>query len=232
MSATQPQAQTINQDRAFAKHYYTFKATNGLIIRVLRGDGAPKLSAGGANWQTVQLPKRVGFTQWQGRDPFVLDVPILFDGWGNHGSRSIEDDARTLNQMRLSKEFHEPPKINIDGALPISDRLWVIQDITWGDDVIWEQDPANSKGVQSPPYRSRQDAIVHFLEYHPEQKVKVLATNTLPNWFQVPKGKTYTLRQIAKAMYGNANKWKVIKKANPSIRDPNHVKGPKRVRIP
>jgi hypothetical protein len=212
-----------------ARHYYTFSASNGLSVTMLRGDGAPKLSSGGARWEVTNVPRRVGFTQWQGRDPFVLDVPILFEGHYRRLKpfRSIEDEARTLNQMHLSAEFQRPPTIKIDGALPISDRRWVIQDITWGDEVFWVQD-----GPDSLPYRTRQDAVVHFLEYNAEDRVKVLATNTLPNWYIVKKGQTTTLRMIAKEMYGDANQWKKIKKANPAIRDQNHIKGPKRVRIP
>jgi len=210
-------------DPGLPRHYITFLASNGLEVRALRGDGAPKLSAGGARWEVINLPRRVGATQWMGRDPFVLDVPILFD---HHASdESIEPDARALNKMRLSQEFTVPPTIKIIGAVPITDRDWVIQGIDWGDDVYWV-----TRG--DAPYRTRQDAVVHFLEYRPQARVKILAKASLPHAFEVQKGTTTTLRKIAKEMTGDANNWRKIKNANPSIRDPNKVVGPKRVRIP
>jgi len=205
------------------RHFYDINADTGVTIRVLRDSTPPSLSAGGARWSVVEVPRRVSFTQWQGRDPFQLDVPILFNGYPD---KSIENDCRKLTTMFLSPEFEEPPKITIDGALPISDRRWVIQGITWGSNVYW------AKTEEGQPYRLRQDAVVHFLEYRPERKVHILATNTLPNFYQVPKGQTVTMRQIAKAIWGSARRWRDIKKANPNIRDPNHIKGPKRVRVP
>src|SRR5580765_3337662 len=97
------------------RHSYILTAGNGLTVEVLRGDGPPTLSGGGARWQVVDAPRRVSFVQWQGRDPFVLDVPILFDGWLNYDS--IESECRKLTQMQLCPEFDEPPKIIISGAL-------------------------------------------------------------------------------------------------------------------
>jgi len=212
------------------RHYYGFTADNGLFVQALRGFDPPTLSSGGARWSVIDAPRRVSFVQWQGRDPFQLDVPILLDGWINYDS--IESECRKLTQMQLCPEFDEPPKIIISGALPISgdlpsgDRRWVIQSIDWGTNVYW------AKTDSGRPFRLRQDAVIHFLEYNPERRVHVLATNTLPNTYKVLKGRTVTLKQVAKEVWGSSRRWKDIKKVNPSIRDPNHIKGPKTLRIP
>lgn len=206
------------------RHYYTFTADNGLVVKVLRGASPPTLSAGGARWEIANSPRRVSFVQWQGRDPFVLDVPVLFDGFADYDS--VEDDCRKLTQMQLCKEFSEPPTITIDGALPISDRRWVVQGISWGDNVYW------AKTDSGQPFRLRQDATVNFLEYNPERRVQVLATNTLPSSYVVSKKAGMTLKQVAKDVWGSARRWREIKKANPKIRDPNHVKYKTRLRIP
>lgn len=206
------------------RHFYGFTADNGTFVKALRDEAPPSLSAGGARWSIIDAPRRVSFVQWQGRDPFQLDVPILLDGWMDRDG--IEKECRNLTAMQLCPEFGEPPTIRISGALPISDRRWVIQGITWGTNVYW------SKTDHGDPFRMRQDAVVHFLEYRPERSVHVLATHTLPSSYQVLAGKTTTLKKVAKDVWGSSRRWREIKNVNPSVRDPNHVKGPKKLRIP
>jgi hypothetical protein len=44
-------------------NYYTFKASNGTTVTVLRGDVAPKMTAGGGGWSVEARPKRVALRQ-------------------------------------------------------------------------------------------------------------------------------------------------------------------------
>jgi hypothetical protein len=206
-----------------AKYFYTFRASNGIQVKVLRGDGIPKPTDGVGGWTIVQRPRRTAITQWDGRNPYAMDVPVLFDAI-NSGA-SVENDVSKLFQMGVGSDFDPPPTIQIDGGLPIKGATWVINAIQWGDDVIWVQEG------KSPPYRQRQDAVVSLVQYRPDARVKILATKTLPNLYIVHR-KGETLRSIAKAMYGDGSKWTRIKNANPSVRDPNHLKVNTKLRIP
>jgi hypothetical protein len=205
------------------KYWYTFRASNGLTVSVLRGDGAPKPTDGIGGWQVVARPRRTALTQWMGRNPYAMDVPVVFDGI--NAGVSIEGDIAKLFQMGVGSDFDPPPTVHVDGGLPIKGATWVINGIDWGDDVIWQQDGA------SKPYRARQDAVVHLLQYKPEARVKILATKSLPNVYTVHSAKE-TMRTIAKVMYGDGSQWTKIKSANPNVRDPNHLKVGTKLRIP
>jgi hypothetical protein len=206
-----------------AKYYYTFRASNGVQVKMLRGDGIPKPTDGVGGWTIVQRPRRTAITQWDGRNPYSMDVPILFDAV-NSGA-SVENDVAKLFQMGVGSDFDPPPTVQIDGGLPIKGATWVINGIQWGDDVIWNQDG------KSDPYRQRQDAVVSLVQYRPDARVKILTTKSLPNLYIVHR-KGETMRSIAKVMYGDGSKWTRIKNANPSIRDPNHLKVNTKLRIP
>jgi len=153
-----------------------------------------------------------------------MDVPVLFDGW--RMQTSVEQDIRRLQAMSIGSDFTPPPTIKVDGALPIGGATWVITSIDWGTEVYWSQ---TQKGQF---FRMRQDATVHLTQFIAEQRLKITVTNSLPNKYSVPKGSITSLKKIAFAMYGSPNRWKDIAAANPSIRDPNKIKGPKEIRIP
>lgn len=200
--------------------YYLFKSSNGLSVAVLRGDGAPKMVGGGGGWQVEARPKRVGLTIWQGRDPYKMDVPVLFDGWSE--DKSQETAISILNQMQMGSDFQEPPRVTIVGAVPVKNATWVI-DIDWGDQVIYD-------GGQ----RYRQDAIVHMTQYTPEGRLNVKNKGQLkvPSQpYQVKAGDTF--KSISQKRYGTPSKYKLIMAAN-KIRDPKKIKSlvNKTIRIP
>jgi|SRR5262252_3076340 hypothetical protein len=208
------------------RYYYIFRSSDGASVRVMRGDGPPTMTGGIGGWNQIARPRRVALTQWGGREPYQMDVPILFNGW--HDQQSVEREIRQLNKMGLGLDWHQPPTVTLDGAHPdvaVAGAQWVINDITWGDDVYWDL------GKDGTPFRMRQDAVVHLLEYHEEDRLNIVVTKSLPNTYIVHR-KGETLRSIAKAMYGNGDRWKDIKKANPKIRDPNKLPLKTKLRIP
>jgi nucleoid-associated protein YgaU len=152
-----------------------------------------------------------------------MDVPVLFDGWSER--INLESAISTLFQMSVGSDYSPPPTVKITGGVPIKNATWVINGIDWGTDVIWGTDGPGT------PYRLRQDAVVHLIQYNPERDVKILTTKSLPNIYIVHR-KGETMRTIAKAMYGDARRWTKIKAANPSHRDPNHLKVGTKLRIP
>jgi len=152
-----------------------------------------------------------------------MDVPIIFDGW--RYQQSVEQDIRHLQKMAIGADFTPPPTVKIDGALPVGGATWVISSIDWGTEVFWAQTP------QGQYFRLRQDAVVHLIEFQDEQRLNITITNSLPNHYTT-QAKNETLKDIAKAMYGNGSKWKDIQQANPKIRDPNHIPKGTQLRIP
>jgi hypothetical protein len=204
------------------KYFYTFRSSAGAVVKVLRGEESPTIVGGEGGWNLISRPRRTSLTQWGGREPYQMDVSVLFDGWKT--GTSVETDIRRLQAMAIGSDFSPPPTIKIDGALPVGGATWVITNIDWGANVYWSQ---TARGQYN---RLRQDAVVHLTQYFAEQRLKIAITNALPNQYVVPKGTVTTFKAIAAAMYGSPARWKDIQKANPDQRDPNKVKGS--VRIP
>lgn len=190
-----------------------FRASNGTAVSALRGETAPKITAGGGGWEIEPRPRRVGLTIWKGRDPYRMDVPILFDGFMD--DRSVEADIAVLNQMQMGSDLTQPPTVLLEGGVPVKGIRWVIESIDWGDNVYWEHGGSN-------PFRTRQDAIVKLIQYNPEDRVTIRRdAATKPNRYTVKSGDT--LRSIAKDLYDDVNKWRTIATAN-KLRVPGTAK--------
>lgn len=201
--------------------FYTFNPSRGKSVTIRRGDGAPKMTAGGGGWETVDRPRRTGFTQWSGGDPYQMDIPVLFDGWAN--GRSQEAAISMLNQMKMSPgPWLPPPTVTIIGLVPVKGATWVIQNIEWGDDVIWQADGESG-------YRLRQDAVVQLLQFVAEDRLTIRKQSPPIKLHIVRKGDT--LANISKREYGTTKYVAMLKKAN-NIRDPNHLKLKSTVKLP
>lgn len=200
--------------------FYQFNGIDdktSVIVR--RGASAAKITAGGARWKTVNRPKRTSIVLFEGSDPYRLDVPVIIDGWGT--SDSIEVSVSKLNQMKFSKSTLErPTRVRVDGALPVKGGTWVIEDIEWGDSVIW-----HTEGDKT--FRYRQDCVVKLLQYIPEVALKgIKPFKANDKIVTVKKGQT-----VKSAAGGDPVKAKSIQKAN-GIRDPKTVKTGSTLRIP
>ena len=160
-----------------ASRYYQFRATNGASVLCWRGEGSPKLISGGARYDVINRARRKSSVQWNGDDPYRMDVPILLDGWMSH--TSVEHDVALLNNMMQSPGALIPPvQVYMDGALPVKGSKWVVEGIDWGDMVIWSNDTTSRTGeYHGTGYRVRQDAIVHLLQF---VEIQTLQVNT-PN---------------------------------------------------
>lgn len=202
-------------------NYYLFKASSGLQVAVLRGEGAPRMTGGGGGWAVEARPKRVGLTLWNGRDPYSMDVPVLFDGWADNEPQ--ENAISILNQMQMGGDFREPPTVTITGSVPIKNARWVITGIDWGDNVIWDGN-----------HRLRQDAVVHLTQYNPEDRLNVRNKGQVranPKPYVVKRGDTF--KKISQSQYGTPDKWRIIMNAN-GIRDPEKISTliGKQIRVP
>lgn len=198
---------------------YTFTTYDGSSVTVMRGSAAPKMVGGNPTWNVVNRPRRTGLTQWQGHEPYQMDVPVLFDAYATFES-NVESAIARLQQMQQGSP---PPTITVEGAVPIKGIRWVITGIDWGDEVIWS-------GTSQRAYaRERQDAIVHLMQYIKEERLAVQNVKPQPRRHTYKKGET--LRQIALKWYKDASKWKLIRDAN-NIRDPQNIPDKKSLKIP
>jgi LysM repeat protein len=219
---------------------YTFSAPDTQIptIRVLRGNGGPKIESGYAKWTVADRPKRKGATIYAGSDPLGLAIPIIFDGWS--AEDPIEDDIRDM--LRMQHEIGgEPPRVQVNvgiaGGLPLDVRGmdFLITSIEWGDDQIWDTGPNGSL------VRYRQDATVHLLE-KVDPTVTVISAKLPGNTRGTkPSGTTHastwhvkkgdTLTAIAVKVYHDRSRWRDIATAN-KIADPRNLKVGQTLRLP
>lgn len=154
-----------------ASKYYLIRSSSGASVLCYRGDATPKLISGGARYNVVNRARRKSTVQWDGDDPYRMDVPILLDGWMMQ--ISVENDISKLNMMMRSiGDLIPPVKVFVDGAVPVKGGKWVIETIDWGDMVIWSA-KQSTKG-----YRLRQDAVLHLLQFVEPKVLQVATPNT------------------------------------------------------
>jgi len=157
--------------------------------------------------------------QWDGDDPWQMDVSVMFDGWMDQVS--VERDIQLVNNMIKSPgAWVAPVTIQIDGALPAKGGTWILTGIDYGTDVIWDTD-AGSKG-----FRYRQDATLHLLQYIPETVLQFLRKPGTTTPYIVKHGDT--LAAIAKKWYVTPA---AIQQKN-KIRDPKTIKPNQLILIP
>lgn len=94
----------------------------------------PRVTGGYGGWEIVDRPRRVGITQWMGREPLQMDINMVLDGY--IGSDTVEFDITKLERMALPHGNRHPPTIDLRGsAVPYADAdlPWLINRLEWGD---------------------------------------------------------------------------------------------------
>lgn len=213
---------------------------------MLMGDGPAALTTPGG-WQNKQRPRKTAMTTWDGQDPISMAVPIIIDEFftGN----SVEGQCNTiLGWLRNPTGPGQPPVLKLSGPVPLTDRLWVLNDIAW----------TSEERRESDGQRTRVLLTLTFLEYVPGEylvSVKttpaaaavirsvssstavaatpvastVSPTGSAPAPSTPPSTWTYTVRSgdtlasIAQKQLLDATKWGVIADMN-GIRDPRSIK--------
>lgn len=200
-------------------------------------DSTPvSIPSGYGGWTVINRERRVGLTQWQGKDPLRMAIPILLDGVSDQTSQEFM--ISHLSRMALPpKGGGEPPVVNVEGrGVPKPGPVdWVIENLQWGSNVVWD---FASNGVMA---RLRQDVVVNLLEYRGDERatfgklapgnVTGKSTTGWPKTYIVKKGDTLQKIAAMKKFYGDASKWKKIADAN-GIRDPRNLKVGRPLRIP
>jgi LysM repeat protein len=208
----------------------TFSAEGIPDVDVLLGEAPVTVASGYGGWSVVPRERRIGLTQWKGKDPIRMNLPILFDGIREGEGQEI--DISRLSRMALPPESGgEPPQVQVAGrAVPKPGPVsWVIEGLEWGSNVVYGQ-AANGVTV-----RMRQDCVVKLLEFRGTTRatfaaiaVGKLPAKGWPKMHTVKKGET--LKSIAVDEYQDISMWKKIANAN-GIRDPKG-KLPKVLRLP
>lgn len=217
-----------------APYTVTFSADGIADVTALLDETPANVVSGYGGWIVISRQRRIGLTQWNGKDPLRLPIPVLFDGVkGNVGQ---EINISRLSRMSLPPVGGgEPPVVTVDGnAVPSpGPRQWVIESLSWGTQkVLWET-------VGGVIVRVRQDCVVNLLEYRGDDRVafKSLQPGVIGGKSKTGWPKKYithqgeTIQQIAAHFYKNAAKWHRIAAAN-GITDPRTLKKGTHLTIP
>lgn len=210
------------------RHQVRFDSSNGLSLVVLLGSSAARMTDGYGGWEVVDRPKRTGLTNWKGRPPYKMEVPILFDGWQAQVGQEIKISVLTRMALPPGAPNAEPPTLRVSGAVPRDDVTWVIEAIDFGDNVIYDM-------VGGVHVRLRQDAVVRLIEYVKDERIghrnspATRASGNAGRSTTVKAGET--LRQIASREYRDPNKWTAIAAAN-AIGDPRRIIAGQVLRLP
>lgn len=133
-----------------------------LSITVLMDETGPVVKGGYGGWEIVDRPRRVSLTQWNGRQPYQMDVGIMFDGYRQ--DNEVEIEISRLERMALPYG-KEPPVVEIKGsAVPHDDLKWVITNVTFGDALR-----------RSNGRRVRQQVTISFTQYVASDRLQLKA---------------------------------------------------------
>lgn len=216
-----------------AAGFITMRTTSPpMTFSAMMGSNGPIVDGGYGGWITVDRPRKVALTQWDGRDPFSLKVEVIIDGW--RSADPVEVRCTTLERMALPPVVgSQPPTVKVYGNVPHTDLTWVINTIEWG----------ASLRDSKTGLRLRQVATITLLQYVDEDRVKIQpaaekarAKNIKPGE-QSAKVRTYTvvagdsLSSIASKVYGDYSRWRDIAKLN-NIRDGKNLKTGTKLRLP
>lgn len=204
-------------------------AGGGTSVRVLRGQTPASVTGGYGGWTQVPRPRRKALTQWDGAAPYEVTFSVLFDGIFD-GSGSVESDIAKLERLARSPAAGvAPPVVAVDAGIPHADRSWVIEDLQWDPNPVY-----NAKGD-----RIRHECTIVLLEHvgggvgskaQDRARAATRAPSTTP-------GATYTVRagdtlqSIAAAQLGDASRWAELADIN-LIRDPRNIAAGQLLRLP
>lgn len=196
-------------------HYVTLSSSAGHSVQILLGQQGAALTGGSGGWETVSRPKRTAITRWAGKDPYAMDIPVIFDGV--RGNVNQEAHIQTLVKMgEPVGTLKQPPTLRCRGAVPFGTEniWWVISGIQWDNaDVLWRH---FGKVIG----RVRQPAVISLMEYVDEQVIVTQASPAVAAGggnagTKVKQGSGKNVKQEAQDEYGDPSLAQKILDANP-----------------
>jgi nucleoid-associated protein YgaU len=187
-------------------------------------DEPPIVSGGYGGFQPHPRPLKTALTQWEGRDPFQLTVPLLLDVGGDAVSPAI----RALDQLAVHDKNTPAETVKVTGAIHIPEQAgedWVINDLAWGAVLRRASDTVII----------RQHVTVTLLEHITDT---LLAASTLSarhgnririRHYRVHKGDT--LQSIAARQLGDPKRWADIAALN-GLRSSGQLRPGRLIRLP
>lgn len=218
----------------------TFAAESIAAVSVLLDETPVQVTGGYGGWTVTSRQRRTGLTMWTGKDPIRMSIPILFDGYADRQGQEV--NISRVSRMALPPSGgEEPPVVKISGkGVPKpGPTKWVIENLQWGTNIIWDNDKNGSL------VRLRQDCVVNLIQYVASDRAafsrlspgKASGSRSKPGskGFQKPyKVKAGdTLQKIANKVYKDPQPGdsKLIAKAN-KIHDPRSIKKDQTLKIP
>jgi hypothetical protein len=218
----------------------TFHAEGIAAVSAFLDETPVQITGGYGGWTVTSRQRRTGLTMWMGKDPIRMSVPVLFDGYSDMDGQEV--NISRLSRMALPPTGQiEPPTVQVTGrGIPHpGPKNWVIENLQWGTNVIWDHD------VNGSIVRLRQDCVVNLMQYVAGDRQAFSGLNPAKSsgskakpgskGFQKPvKVKAGdSLSKIANRVYKNPKPgdWKLIAKAN-NIKDPRSIKPGQTLKIP
>jgi LysM repeat protein len=199
-------------------------------------------------WSVTQIPKRMGITEWGGRNPMVLPVDFLIDRLEEGDGGYVFDMRDTLDKMAATHSRDDEPPIAIfnSGGLSPHDYThaphvrWVVSNVEWDREIT-----VNSASTLKP---LRVGGTITLMQYNHDDVIdsyegpaKRNRDNHGTKTKTTVKGKggkgTYTVKKgdsltsIAAKKLGDSKRWKEIADLN-GIRNPKSIKVGQVLRLP
>lgn len=147
-----------------------------LAITAWIGEAGASPTGGFGGWEMTARPRRVGITQWRGREPIQMDLPLVIDAeaFGGNSGDSVELAISKLERMALPYKT-TPPLIKLNPSVPNmiqhTDKVWIINGFTWGTSLRDLQ----QIGKQTVGDRVRQEVTLALVSYVAVTTVKLKA---------------------------------------------------------
>jgi hypothetical protein len=191
---------------------YIFALSRPAKLTALLAEPGGRVTGGFGKWEEIAVPRGQAFTQWIGRTLLAMDLELMLDGWHDH--RSVEADIQTVEEMATPPGPRPPggapvtpPPIRFVGAVPHTERTWVIGGLDWGDSI---RDLTTG-------HRLRQAVTLHLLEYVEETVIGALPPpKAAPRKVKVKRGDD--LKKLAAHYLGKSSRWPEIVKLNKGLR--------------
>ncbi|GAB6901870.1 LysM peptidoglycan-binding domain-containing protein [Kineosporia succinea] len=208
-----------------------------IAMRARFGPSLPKVQDGYGGWKIIDRPRKRSMTEWQGPQPMRASLQMLFDGFA--ASRLGQSQAQSI--AYLERHFAPtngalvPPAFRVLGAWPLDEAMhWVCDGLQVDDDT------AMTIVRRSDRVPLRTLVTLSLLQYVPGDVIikTSAAKRSKEKQGSGSKTKIYVVKQgdtlgkIAAKQLGSAKRAADIKKLNPSIRDPKHLKVGLRLKLP
>jgi hypothetical protein len=198
-------------------HDYVLTSSQGHEARALKTSDPVLPKTGYGGHPVGARPRRRSLTVYQGRQPFVMEVPMLL--WRD--GASVERDRMAIDEMATSEgdlRTQAPPVVQIRASytLPIPEALgtentarWWIEDLVWGDE------------IRRPPHEgghlTRKEVTLTLLEWSAREPVLEGGFST--GTYRVKHGDS--ILRICRTHGMDRNEWSQL---NPRVRSDGQLK--------